>query len=218
MTNNSDNKMKSNYWMVGLGVVCTTAISVLGIWNDDEITLNTPILRDANPTYDREEFSLAIQKAIQTNFNQNSCRDPMALLSGLTIANKILQLSAIDFSAIKDYPDIEQEAFRRCESLSPSGQDLSTCFTIAPQIEDRDQDSFLASNKVLVEVRMSFRQKDSHRSISCEQIKDPENITVQSYYSLYWPMDVKKNQSSHHYRITGGVSSPLKEAPKHLSF
>ncbi len=216
-SNRPEKKTHTNHWLIALAIFSTTLLGSWGIWSDDDLILNLE-KREQHPTKDRDIFSSSLKKHVQNSFSPEFCDNPSGFFKTILIGEHRIASSPLPTLNASLFGNLEQEAIRRCESHHISPHRASFCFIIEPGFTGDNTDSFLAADRVMVEVNLSFRTKN-YQPISCKQALSyqPELISMELYYSLYWPFIQNKDQLPL-FRITGGISSPLKETRRLLTF
>lgn len=203
MTQSNDDGSKLGQYaiFVGLGLLCTTLITVLGIWGDDEIIVHQKILRSPSPIDNREVLSRSLSKAVSQSFTSHYCKQPEAFFASLSIGQA--PISEILDSATKRPEGLtitEHEVYRRCAERKKSSV-LKTCFTFHPNTAD--QEGFLEAETVIAELYMSFRDPINREGLTCQRAFSRLGSQALIYYTLHW----KEGDEQH--RITGGAPATL---------
>lgn len=197
-SNDDSSKLARQWFLVTLGVLTTTLITIFGIWGDDEISVHTFSPRDPSPLDNREEFGRSMITIIENDLNYELCENPDKFFSKLSIAQSPLIDVLKSNYWNSDLPNLEQEAYRRCESRKVPNT-IQSCFSFYPESEENK--GFLASDHVFVELYLNFRDPFQKKGISCKEALMSHKSQLSIYYSMYWQDNL--NPKDFH-RITGG--------------
>lgn len=206
-------KKMTNRWLMMLATISATLLAAWGIWSDDDLMVK-PKKRKQHSTYNRDAFSLSLKNHILQSFSSEFCQNPVSVFNRFLINEDTVTghpLKTLDTA----YPSaVEQEALRRCKTSSPSPKSTAFCFVMKSNLSGNESDNFLASDQVLVEIKLNFRSPH-YELLSCQDAlsSNAGDISMELYYSLYWPFSQNQGQPSYH--ITGGMTAQLTKKPFH---
>ncbi|NRA63840.1 MAG: hypothetical protein HRU19_05120 [Pseudobacteriovorax sp.] len=208
MENKND---KSFFWLIFLSFVSSSVIILWVVQGDPIISMRAKKDRSPSAKKDVRRLSAVLEELIQKNQNLKTfCQLPFNLSDA--VIEKDMSLLLTNASNIDETTTSrdQRDALRRClEGQSTDKDTIHTCIWI--DIQDGvplDNHSFLAADKALFEVKLSFRDASTKRRISCETARIGTDNFMQLYYSLYWQLPNPKNQLSS-YKTTGGITSKI---------